>query len=200
MKSNGSYSRKVGREVWHGDMGKKNYRKGQHGPSGMTKRSVFGKQLLEKQYVRYHYGLMEKTMFNLMKRAKKMKGNTIDNIALLLESRLATLLYRANFAKSIFAAGQMVLHGKVKVNGKRINLRGYNVKVGDVVEIVEPYRSNENLNSSITNPITQSPDYIVVDKDKYSVSLAREPGFKEIPFPFKGIDSNLIISYYSRRL
>jgi len=204
LKSNESYSRKCGKLIWDNAKDpviKKSYPKGQHGPAqGVKRRSPFGKQLAEKQYVRYHFGLEEKAMFVIMKKSKQKKGDMIGNMSYFLESRLATIIYRANFAKSIFAAGQMVSHKKVTVNGKVINLRGYNVKIGDVVEIIHSYQTNDVLLDSIKNPKKAVPSYLVVNGEKMTISLVRNPGFKEIPFPFKGIDSNLIISYYSRRI
>jgi len=203
LRSVGSYSRKCKRLVWENktndSFNKKNYCKGQHGATTMRRNGNYAVQLREKQYVRYHYGLMEKQFSIIVSRAKNMSGNMIDNLANLLESRLDVIVYRANFASTIFAAKQFVSHGKILVNGKRVNLCGYLVKNGDVAEIVESFRKNDKLLESIEKTERSVPDYLTVDKDKFSVVKIRENSFSEVTFGSK-IRIGLVVEYYSKKL
>lgn len=197
-----SYSRQYKRAIWQCEndpLTKKNYFKGQHG-SGLTRRNGnFAIQLREKQIMRLHYGMEEKQFGINVARAKKMKGNIVDNIAGLLESRLDTMVYRANFAPTIFFAKQIVGHGKVLVNGKRVNIPSYRVKVGDVVEIVPSFRNNSVLSLSFGKMFRTVPDYLELNKDDFSIKMNRHPLFSEIPFGSK-VRVSLVIEYYSQRL
>ncbi len=198
-----SHSRKLCALIWEDPkdpINKKNYPKGQHGPSQMVKRrSPFGKKLVEKQRLRIHYAMEEKQMFILMKKAKQMQGSIIDSMANLLETRLPTIVYRSGFAKTIFLARQMVSHGHVLVNGKRVNICNYYVKLGDIVEIHSGYQTNSLLIEATTQTGRKAPDYIEVDKDKFQAKVIRHISFTEIPFP-KEIKVNLVVGFYSRRL
>lgn len=203
VRSKESYSRKVGVPIWEGrkdPVEKKNYPKGQHGPSQVVKRrSPYGKQLVEKQRLRAHYAMEEQQLLLLVKKAQDMHGSIVDNIANLLESRLPTVVYRSGLAKTIFLAKQMVSHGHILVNGKKIDINSYHVKIGDVVELKSSYHTNPLVLESVTQTSRRVPDYVEVDKDKFQVKLVRNLGFTEIPFP-KDVKINLIVGFYSRKI
>ena len=110
---------------------------GQHKNARRGKLSNFGQQLLEKQRLRFHYNISEKALRKYFQKAKKKKGNTVDNLFQLLESRLDTIALRAGFAPTIYAARQLVGHGHIKVNGFRVNLPGYLVTDSDVVTVTD---------------------------------------------------------------
>lgn len=178
---------------------KRNYYKGQHGASVVRGRGNYAVQLKEKQVVRYHYGLEEKQFANSFAKAKKLKGNVLDNFAQFLELRLDTIVYRSNFAPSIFFAKQVVSHGKVLVNGKKVNIKSYKCNVGDVISFTKDFTENAIALVSISQSSRQIPDYISVNSQDFQIQVLRNPVFDEIPFPSK-IRGNFIVEYYSRRL
>ncbi len=174
--------------------GKKPYPPGQHGNTKRrAKQSDYGKQLLEKQRIRLQYNISESQMSAYYTKATKLTGNTADLLVQLLESRLDAVVYRAGFSRSTYAARQYVVHGHVLVNGHRVNVPSYQVKVGDVVSIKEKSRSLDCFQEAIRN--SGSPAYLEVSKAEFSSKLAYIPAREEIPIQ---CEISLVVEYYSR--
>ena len=162
---------------------------------GGRKVSEFGLQLMEKQKVKAYYGIMERQFLRYVKSAQKSAEMT--GVALLksLECRLDNLVYRIGFAKSIRQARQMVTHGHILVNGKRVNIPSFGVKVDQVITLREASRKNEMVVKNFQELATFNVPYIEKQMDQFSGKLVRLPEREEIP-----IDANerLIVEYYSK--
>jgi len=176
-----------GRPYPPGDHGKeKQFRSG--------RRSNFGLQLDEKQKLAFIYNIRERQMRNYYKKADSQPGRTGANLLALLERRLDNIVYRAGFASTIWAARQLVGHGHVLVNGKRLDLPSYQVVPGDVVSVREKMRKNVHVIESIESGVT-APAYMSLDTDNFTATFMRMPEQKEIPVP---VDVQLIVEYYNR--
>lgn len=172
----------------------KPYPPGQHGQSKRrSKQSDYGKQLLEKQRLRLQYNISESHMRKYYKKATRLTGNTADLLQTLMESRLDALIFRAGFARSIYAARQYVTHGHVKVNGKRVTVPSFHVSVNDQIEIKEKSRKLDCFQEAIRT--TAAPPYLEVSKADFSAKLAYEPVPEEIPIQ---CETSLVVEYYSR--
>lgn len=194
-------SRRLGKSVW-GDakdpFNTKNYRPGQHGPSGRPKTSDYGTHLQAKQLVKAHYGrITEKQFRNTFTLANKMKGNTAENFAGLLEKRIDMVVYRLNLAPSIFAARQLVSHKHVKLNGKKVNIPSLRVKEGDVIELKDSSKQIVICAESAQKLERSVPNYLSLDADSMSGTFVRTPSISDIPYPFEA-DFNKIVELYSR--
>jgi len=201
IKAKYKVSRRLGASVW-GD-GKdpihtKNYRPGQHGAaSARNKTSDYGLHLQAKQIVKAHYGRMtEKQFRNTFALASKMKGNTAENFAGLLEKRLDMIVYRMNLAPSIFAARQLVSHGHIRLNGKKVNIPSQRLKENDVVEFKENSKQIVVYMASAQKQERSVPEYLTVDAGTMSGKFIRTPMISDIPYPFTA-DFGKIIEYYS---
>lgn len=173
---------------------KKAYPPGQHGPSKRRgKMSDFGKQLLEKQRLRLQYNVAEKQMLKAYEQATKMTGNTGDLFIQILESRLDAVIFRAGFARSLYAARQYVVHGHVLVNGKRLDKPSYKVKINDVVSVKEKSRKIEAIQEALRGAGT--PPYLEVSKNDYTAKVLYVPPREEIPVV---CEMPLVVEYYSR--
>ena len=158
------------------------------------KLTEYGKQLLEKQRLRAYYGVLEKQFVNLFKEAQRTQGQTGPNLVTFLETRLDSLCYRMGFASSIRQARQMVSHGLIRVNGKKVDIPSYQVAEGSVIELKEKSRSNELFKENYETNFAQSLPYI--DKEEnFKVTLTRLPERQEIPIE---ITDSLIVELYSR--
>jgi small subunit ribosomal protein S4 len=178
---------------------KKNYAPGQHGPSG-TKGpgSDYKKQLRAKQQLKGHYGcLTEKQFLRTYKEAGRRKGDTSENLIGLLESRLDTVVFRANFVPSMFAARQFVNHKHVKVNGQYLNISSYRVKVGDVIELRESSKQIPMVLETVQNQDRSIPEYLEVDSKKMTIKVLRLPTLEDVPYPVV-MEPNLVTEFYSR--
>ncbi len=167
---------------------------GQHGKSRRpSKISDYGKQLLEKQRLRYQYNLGERQLRNYARKALQAKGNAQDNLLHLLESRLDALVLRAGLARTIHAARQYVVHGHVRVNGKKVDVPSYPVKPGDKVSLRAKSRDLECFDYALqqASPIP----YISVDKDGREFVVNYVPQRDEVPVV---CDLPLVIEFYSR--
>jgi len=176
-------------------MEKRNYPPGEHGQSQKFRRKVsdYGRQLLEKQKLRAQYNIHERQMRNYIDRATRRKGVTPDVLLQILESRLDSFVYRAGFATSIYAARQYVSHGHILVDGKRVNLPAYELKLGQIVQVKEQSRTMPNIQSVFAD--ANPPSYITVNKNNYSAQLVRLPERAEVPVV---CEVPLVIEYYSR--
>ena len=176
----------------------RNYPPGQHGKSKRGKASDYGTQLEAKQKMKFYYGNMNERQFrNIYRKAIKKKGNTTENLVGFLERRLDTVIYRANFATTVFAARQLINHGHIKVNGKKVNIPSYLVKAEDSIEIREKSKEIANITGALVSKEREIPEYIQTDEKNKVAKFIRVPKFSEIPYPTI-MEPNLVIEYYSR--
>ena len=193
--------RRMGQNIWgrpKSPINKREYGPGQHGQRRKGKLSDYGVQLRAKQKLKGYYANMSERHFHgIYDEARRLKGDTGEHMVGLLERRLDTVIYRAKFVPTVFAARQFVNHGHVKVNGRRVNIPSYQVKVGDLVEIKESSRQLAIVMEAAALAERDVPDYIEVDHAKGTAKLTRIPGLSEVPYPTH-MEPNLVIEFYSR--
>ena len=199
VKAKKKICRSLGVNLWgkaNSSLIKRQTRPGQHGmnPKRATNHSI---HLLAKQKIKKYYDVKESQFRGLFVEAKRMKGNTEDNFAALLESRLATIVYRANFAPTIFSARQLVSHKHVLVNGKAINISSYLVKPGDVVSISAKKKKIPLINESLENMENDVPAYLELNAEEKNVKFVSKPTLDIIPYPFTP-EFNMVIEFYSK--
>src|SRR5690606_35801595 len=129
--------------------------------------------------------------------AARRKGDTGENLIGLLESRLDAIVYRAKFVATVFAARQFVSHGHILVNGKRVNIPSYQVKVGDKIEVRERSRQLAVLIEATQLAERDVPDYVEADHNKMVATFARVPALSDVPYPVQ-MEPNLVVEFYSR--
>ena len=174
------------------------YGPGQHGQSRQGKLSDYGIQLQAKQKLKGYYGnITEKQFRNIYKKAAMQKGDTGENLIGLLERRLDAVVYRARFSTTIFSARQLINHGHVKVNGKKVNIGSYVVKEEDTIEIRDKSKQLAFIDIALANKERETPEYISMDEKNKKVTFVRTPKFEEVPYPVV-MEPNLVIEYYSR--
>ena len=177
---------------------KRAYPPGQHGQSKNAKLSDYGTQLQAKQKLKSYYGNINERQFrNIYRKAFAKKGDTTENLIALLESRLDTVVYRAKFAPTVFSARQLINHGHIRVNKKKVNISSYLVKESDIIEVKEKSKKLNIIEGSISNKERDIPEYIQLDGKNKSVKLIRVPKFAEVPYPVI-MEPSLVIEYYSR--
>lgn len=193
--------RRLGENIWgrpKSPLNRRESRPGQHGERRAGKLSDFGQQLKAKQKLKgYYANISEKQFNNIYQEAVRLKGDTSEQLIGLLESRLDAICYRAKFVPTVFAARQFVNHGHVKVNGRRVNIASYQVKVGDVVEIKEASRQMILVLEAQGLAERDVPDFYEVDHSKGVAKLSRIPLPSEVPYPVQ-MEPNLVIEFYSR--
>lgn len=193
--------RRMGQNVWgrsKSPVNRREYGPGEHGQRRRSKLSDFGVQLRAKQMLKGYYGnITEKQFKRTYKEAERMKGDTPENLIGLLESRLDTVVYRAKFVPTVFAARQFVNHGHVRVNGRRVNIASYRCRVGDVVEVRDRSKDLALVIEATQSPERDVPDYIEVDQKKMTARLGRVPNLAEVPYPVV-MEPNLVVEFYSR--
>ena len=176
----------------------RNYKPGQHGKTTKSKISDYGTQLQAKQKLKFYYGNMNERQFrNVYRKALQKRGNTTENFIGLLERRLDTVIYRAKFAITVFAARQLINHGHVKVNGKKVNVSSYQVKEEDSIEIRDKSKQLALIDIALANKEREVPEYLQLDEKNKKVKFVRIPKFEEVPYPVV-MEPNLVIEYYSR--
>ena len=174
------------------------YPPGQHGQSRQSKTSDYGVQLQAKQKLKSYYGNMNERQFrNVYKKAIKKKGDTAENLIGLLERRLDAIVYRAKLATTIFSARQLINHGHIKVNGKKVNISSYQVKEEDSIEIRDKSKQLAFIDIALANKEREVPEYLQVDEKNKKLKFVRIPKFEEVPYPVV-MEPNLVIEYYSR--
>ena len=176
---------------------RKNYPPGMHGPKGSRrKRSDYSVALAEKQKLRFQYGLMERQFRRYFESALRKRGVTGETLLQMLETRLDNVVYRLGFANSRNAARQMVSHGHVTVNNRKVNVSSYNLRSGDVVAVKDRPASRRlatrNLELTQIQPV---PDWLVADKDQFQGKVMRIPSREEIA-PI--VNEQLVVELYSR--
>jgi small subunit ribosomal protein S4 len=167
---------------------------GQHNMFFRNKASDYAMHLREKQKAKRLYGLNEHQFSNYYKHAEKMYGATGSNLLKLLESRLDSVVFQLKFALSKRMARQIVNHGKILVNGKKLDIPSYQVKVGDVITINEKYKSIAIKNANERNT-TNIPSWLSCDQTNFTGTVISEPSLSEL---LNVIDSKLIVEYYSK--
>ena len=189
-------SRRLGFSVLeHGkELAKKPYIPGEHGQDRRKKMSNYGTQLAEKQKVRFMYGLNEKQFKKTFDLAGKMKGVHGENLLKLLESRLDNLVYRIGFATTRRGARQLVNHGHITVNGKKVNIPSYQVKPGDVISLMENDKEMAIVKASL-EAINNRVEFITYDDKKMEATYVRMPERSELN---ADINESLIVEYYNR--
>ncbi|MDA8890635.1 30S ribosomal protein S4 [Candidatus Pelagibacter sp.] len=174
------------------------YGPGQHGQSRQGKPSDYGIQLQAKQKLKGYYGNINERQFrNIYKKAAMQKGDTGENLIGLLERRLDAVVYRARFSTTIFSARQLINHGHVKVNGKKVNIASYMVSEEDTIEIRDKSKQLAFIDIALANKERETPEYILTDTKNKKVTFVRTPKFEEVPYPVV-MEPNLVIEYYSR--
>ncbi len=174
---------------------KRSYPPGQHGQR-RAKISEYGMQLREKQKAKFMYGISEKQFRNLFKEANAQAGNTGENLIKLLERRLDNVVYRMGFATTRRFARQLVSHGHVLVDGKKVNIPSYRVKAGQKIEIKEKSKNNPQIKRAIElTSQTGIVPWVDVDKDKVFGIFTRIPDREEVQIP---IEERMIVEFYSK--
>lgn len=182
----------------HSSFARRETAPGQHG-ARQKKMSDYGQQLYAKQKLKTSYGnISEKQFSKYYAEAIRRKGDAAENLIGLLESRLDNLVYRAKFVSTVFAARQFVNHNHVLVNGKKVNIPSYMVKVGDVIEVREKSKQNPLVAASLEATTRDFPGYLEVDAKKMTAKLTFVPKFADVPYACE-MEPNLVIEYYSRQ-
>ena len=176
------------------DIAKRPYGPGQHGKDRKRKPSNYAIQLNEKQKARFMYGISEKQFKKLVNDSAKMKGVHGENLLILLESRLDNIVYRIGFATTRRGARQLVNHGHITVNGKKVDIPSYRVKPGDVIAIKENSSDHKGIEIALANKVKR-PDFINYDETKRIGTYVRYPERIELN---ADINESLIVEFYSR--
>lgn len=166
---------------------------GVHGKKRKRRLSEYGLQMKEKQKAKIMYGLLEKQLKNLVKTVQTKKGDTGEMILSLLETRLDNLVYRLGFAKTRLNARQFTSHGHILVNGKKVNIPSYQVKVGDEISVSSKIKTNPQL--QVASEEKEGNIISFLNRNKLSGKLLRMPKKDDLELPF---NIQLIIEYYSR--
>jgi small subunit ribosomal protein S4 len=176
---------------------KRNFPPGQHGKDRKPKIVGYGLQLREKQKARRYYGVLEQQFRNLFEKAAKMKGITGDNLLGMLERRLDNVIYRMGFGTSRAQARQIVRHGHIQVNGRKVNIPSFTVKAGDVVEVREKSRNNPTiLGARDATAHAPSPNWLEVDRENLKARVIGQP--KREDLVQIQLNEQLIVELYSK--
>ncbi|HEX2593453.1 MAG TPA: 30S ribosomal protein S4 [Rhizomicrobium sp.] len=193
--------RRMGESVWgrpKSPVNKRSYGPGQHGQRRAKKLSDYGTQLQAKQKLKGYYGnITERQFRKYYTEASRRQGDTGENMIGLLERRLDAVVYRAKFAPTPFAARQIVSHGHVKVNGRRVTISSYQVKEGDTVELTAKAKEMALVLESTKSPERDVPDYVEANHDKMSAKFVRSPKLADVPYAAQ-MQPHLIVEFYSR--
>ena len=175
---------------------KRPYAPGQHGPNQRKKLSEYGLQLQEKQKLRHMYGMNERQFRTLFNRAGKMKGVHGENFMILLETRLDNLVYRLGLARTRRGARQLVNHGHILVDGKRVDIPSYHVEVGQVISVREKSQNVSVIKDAVEATVGR-PAFVSFDEEKLAGSLTRLPERDEL---YPEIDESLVVEFYNKKL
>ncbi len=192
--------RRLGVNLWgraKSPFNNRNYGPGQHGQQ-RSKPSDYGIQLRAKQKLKGYYGnIGEKHFRRLYQEAVRRRGDTSENMIDLLERRLDAVVYRMKFVATVFAARQIVNHGHIAVNGKRVDIPSYRLKDGDELSILGDMKDNVNVLAASQLGERDVPDYMEVDHKAMKGKFIRGPKFADVPYPVQ-MEPNLVIEFYSR--
>ncbi|AMS11487.1 30S ribosomal protein S4 [Erysipelothrix rhusiopathiae] len=176
------------------ELQRRDYAPGQHGKARRPKLSNYGLQLREKQRIRYTYGVTEKQFYNTFKKASKLEGVAGHNFLFMLESRLDNVVYRMNLSRTRRGARQLVNHGHILVDGKKVDIPSYIVKPGQTIEVKESSRSMAAIKDSLEANVSMV-DYVTFDKDKFKGEYKRLPERSELN---QEINEALVVEFYNR--
>lgn len=177
---------------------RRTYPPGQHGPTQRIKLSDYAIRLREKQKLRAHYGVSEKQVRRYMVKAKQAKGNTGTNLLVSLESRLDNVVYRLGFTRSIRASRQMVNHGHIEVNGKRVDIPSYQCRVGDVIKLREKSKMKELVTGVMGSGVALAmPSYIERNDAELTGTFKAKPEPSDCPLV---INESLVVELYALSL
>jgi small subunit ribosomal protein S4 len=189
--------RRMGQNIWgrpKSPVNRREYGPGQHGQRRKGKLSDFGVQLRAKQKLKgYYANISERQFHGIYVEAGRMKGDTGEN----LERRLDTVVFRAKFVATMFAARQFINHGHVKVNGRKVNISSYKLKVGDLIEVKESSKQLTHVLEANQLPERDTPDFLEVDHGKMTAKFIRIPALSDVPFAVQ-MEPHLIVEFYSR--
>ncbi len=189
-------SRRVGFSLLENgkDIARRPYKPGMHGAKRQGKLSEYGEQLKEKQKVKFMYGLNERQFHKTFVEASKMQGIIGENFLKLLESRLDNLVYRMGFANTRRGARQLVNHGHITVDGKKVDIPSFRVKIGSVITLKENDKDLKCVKEALEN-VTTRVEYLDYDKNSNSAKFVRLPERNELP---ADINESLIVEFYNR--
>lgn len=192
--------RRLGVNLWgrpKSPINKRTYGPGQHGQQ-RSKPSDYGIQLRAKQKLKGYYGNISERQFrNIYQEAVRRRGDTSENLIELLERRLDAVVYRMKFVATVFAARQIISHGHILVNGKRVDIASYRVKDGDEIAVVGSMKENTNVLMAAQSAERDTPEYIDVNHKDMKGRLVRGPKLADVPYPVQ-MEPNLVIEFYSR--
>ena len=193
--------RRLGENIWgrpKSPLNKRESRPGQHGERRVSKLSDFGQQLKAKQKLKgYYANISERQFSRLYMEAARLKGSTSEQLIGLLERRLDAVVYRAKFVPTVFAARQFVSHGHVTVNGRRVTVPSYRIRINDVIEVREKSRQMPMVLEALKSAERDVPDYIEADHGRMTAKINRIPALSDVPYPVT-MEPNLVVEFYSR--
>ena len=193
--------RRMGESIWgrgKSPVNKRSYGPGQHGQRRNKKLSDYGTQLQAKQKLKGEYGnITERQFRKYYQEASRRPGDTGENMIGLLERRLGAVVYRAKFVPSPFAARQLVSHGHVKVNGRRVTVASYQVKEGDTLELSAKAKEMALVLEATKSPERDVADYIEANHDRMTAKFVRTPKLADVPYASQ-MQPHLIVEFYSR--
>jgi small subunit ribosomal protein S4 len=195
-------TRSLGINLWgqaKAPVNKRKYKPGQHGPSSRGgNQTDYAKQMRAKQTLKGYYGnIGEKKFVAYYKEASNMKGDTPQNLIGLLETRLDAVVYRAKLAPTVFSARQLISHGHINVNGKRVKIASYRVKPGDIITVSEKAKQMPLVVLALESPERPFCEYVKVDSAAFEATLVRVPAFEDVPYPVQ-MSPELVVEFYSR--
>ncbi len=174
------------------------YPPGQHGPKATRRKlSDYAKQLLEKQKLRLNYGVSERQLRRLMKEARAAKLATGEKLIELLERRLDNVVFRSGFAPTIPAARQLVNHGHLRVNGRRVDIASFRVRIGDELTLRDRSKNLNIVVEAFESQAPMKPEWIDVGVNDRKSKVRDIPTKDTVPFP---LDVQLVVEYYSKRM
>jgi small subunit ribosomal protein S4 len=200
LQSKYKINRRLGENLWgrpKSPVNARSYAPGQHGQR-RKKPTDYGIQLAAKQKLRGYYGNIGERQFrNLYTEAARRRGDTGENLIQLLESRLDAVVYRMKFAPTVFSSRQLVNHGHIRVNGRRVNIPSYQVKEGDIIEVREKSREIPMIMQAVESGERDIATYLEVDTKNFVGKFLKTPQFADVPYPVR-MEPNLVIEFYSR--
>ena len=171
------------------------YAPGQHGQRRRRKSSDYRVRLEEKQKLRFNYGVGERQFRRYIKRATRVKGDTGLRLLQFLEGRLDSVIFRAGYAPTIPGARQLVSHGHIRVNGRKVNIASYQLSPGDVISLRDRSKKVASILESVEAPSLARPQYITFEKDKLETTFSSIPAREDIPLE---VQENLVVEFYSQ--
>lgn len=177
------------------ELRKRAYAPGQHGPTRRIKQTNYGQQLAEKQKMRFTYGINERQFSNLFDKASRAKGVTGTVFLQLLESRLDNVVYRMGLSRTRRGARQLVNHGHILVNGKKVDIPSYQVKPGMIIEVKEKMKNNPAVIDSL-EAVLNTPAFVTFDRKTMKGEFVRVPERNELNADF---DELLVVEFYNRK-